>query len=761
MVTFVRVIGFVILSHAFNSSALAVPSVFSVTSRSVCVKAADGFLKCAGNNKSNVLARSGATNVESDFSRADFGKVSGLEGSNGSVLKVSISSSGQTSCAIVGTSSSAQSGGVKCWGLNQYLLLNSIVPPMSVAVNAQSISAILNSGVTDLSGSEANFCAVKNNQQVYCWGALQGLTTSGFDTATGVPTLVPNITDANFPFVRKISVGYFYGCAIVTATVASSSGALRCWGDIPEIPGFQSPNIILGLSSGVSDVSLSMNQGLVVHEGIAKSFIYGGGNTQIYGPFVVTGLSSPVSQVAAGRLTERSCAIAAGGTSYCWVNGSTPPTSFVNGAVDAIAVSVNKTCVMRSGGLTCSGGNQDGEIKSAGQVWTVAPLQSISVNGSSILASIGGLSAGTWASYSVIQGRFSYLGASVSSSPVIPAEIIPGVPNDNITFLAADQYSNSNIPNINNVCLVRTFNSVSRLYCKGNPYNAGAPSGVGLPPGQYYQNFVEVPSVGDTVNPFILSVSVSYQSACAIVSSNLSSQAGTLKCWGQNDGSIPGVSLGQYVQTPQEINSGVHYKQVSVGLGTSCAIRSDNGVWCWGANLQGQVGSLASSGLSTVTNPVPVTTADGASLYGNFIVVSRVPGKNYACAVTSNGGVFCWGWTYGDTASDTNTQVTGIKKIALTGETYQLNGSSKGVVYGLNAESLYRTHLSTAIPGFETGVRDFSAMASSMGPANTHICAYFKLIPSGYKLKCQGENYNGAAGGFRDFNFSTPIQVQP
>ena len=78
--------------------------------------------------------------------------------------------------------------------------------------------------------------------------------------------------------------------------------------------------------------------------------------------------------------------------------------------------------------------------------------------------------------------------------------------------------------------------------------------------------------------------------------------------------------------------------QVAIGVGHSCALRSDGTVWCWGSNGFGQLGD------GTTTDrlhPVQVVLAPGgAPLTG----VTRISARfEHTCALLDDGTMRCWG----------------------------------------------------------------------------------------------------------------------
>lgn len=111
------------------------------------------------------------------------------------------------------------------------------------------------------------------------------------------------------------------------------------------------------------------------------------------------------------------------------------------------------------------------------------------------------------------------------------------------------------------------------------------------------------------------------------------STSGELRCWGnQLDGRLGnGIGTGNAL-TPQTITSISPIADVSVGFDHACAVRTDGQLFCWGRNILGQVGDGSTN---TRLNPAAV------SLVSPAIQVSA--GTSYTCAVLSTGKAFCWG----------------------------------------------------------------------------------------------------------------------
>ena len=73
--------------------------------------------------------------------------------------------------------------------------------------------------------------------------------------------------------------------------------------------------------------------------------------------------------------------------------------------------------------------------------------------------------------------------------------------------------------------------------------------------------------------------------------------------------------------------------QVAAAYRFSCALTTGDGVTCWGYNVDGELGDNTGS-----DSPVPV---DVQGLTSGVAAIAV--GQSHACALTTGGGVKCWG----------------------------------------------------------------------------------------------------------------------
>lgn len=109
---------------------------------------------------------------------------------------------------------------------------------------------------------------------------------------------------------------------------------------------------------------------------------------------------------------------------------------------------------------------------------------------------------------------------------------------------------------------------------------------------------------------------------------------GIVWCWGSSDTGQLGIGGGIAVSgVPRPVQGLSGVTQISALTDTTCALRGDGTVWCWGRGDRGQLGNgtLRSSNI-----PVQVAGLSGATSIG--------VGSAHSCATTNDrGATYCWG----------------------------------------------------------------------------------------------------------------------
>ena len=556
-----------------------------------CVLSSSGGVRCWGSNGQGQLGNA-ATAYRTQVLTDVVGLSSGV---------VAIAAGGNTSCAI------KTGGALYCWGNNEYGQLGiGSTQNMSVPV---MVSGTLSNVTTIATGDHT--CAVTTTGSAWCWGSNQ-FGELGDDTTTTKNTPVP--VSGLSSGVLTIDTGDTSTCALVTG------GGVKCWGYFTFIGnGLHTPKDVAGITSGVAQLSVGSDHACVqLTDGSAKC--WGRNDAGQLGDGTLTASSTPVSLVGVSNITQ----VAAGGSTFFGMS----------------------CAVMGGNAIKCWGYNADGNLGNGEVVYRTTPLEVPGLTGviglglgeqhtcaivnPGIVKCWGGNMAGSLGDN---RGKYGLTPTTVSlSKPLVSPEGVTQIDTSYGTncTLAVNTLTcwGDGTPNLITLPSVPTQISTYLHTCVliGGGVKCIGSNAVGqLGDGTTTTNRnTWVDAIGLTSG--VAKVSTGGRTTCALLIS------GGVKCWGSEVGD--GTKTNR--STPTDVtglSGGV--VDIAVGGGHVCVAMADGSVKCWGSNRYGQIGVEPINFFDYRTAP---TTASGLSG-----ITKLSAGEEHTCALSSAGGVKCWG----------------------------------------------------------------------------------------------------------------------
>ncbi|MCO7238067.1 putative Ig domain-containing protein [Aeromicrobium sp. CnD17-E] len=227
-------------------------------------------------------------------------------------------------------------------------------------------------------------------------------------------------------------------------------------------------------------------------------------------------------------------------------------------------------------------------------------------------------------------------------------------------------------------------------------------------------------------------------STCGIKTNN------SLWCWGRNDNGILGSGDGDasWADSPRAVVGGGSWSDVGIGAAHACGIKTDASLWCWGP--ADQLGETVPSGKDSVSSPLRV----GQALWRSVSVADF-----RTCAVRLDDTLWCWG------KGERPTQVVGSWQGVVTSAFTTCGVRTDGTLWcwGRNTSGQLGVGTTTdsAAPvqvGRDTGWSQVS-VSSDLGTGST--CA----TRTDGTAWCWGSNTSGQLGDGTTTASSVPVRV--
>jgi len=256
----------------------------------------------------------------------------------------------------------------------------------------------------------------------------------------------------------------------------------------------------------------------------------------------------------------------------------------------------------------------------------------------------------------------------------------------------------------------------------------------------------------------------------------------TAWCWGSGSYYKLGTTTTNNQNTPQQVVGNqvgtmlTGVDQIAPGQYSTCALREDGSVWCWGNNIHGQLGIGSTS---SKPRPQQVKGPGGVGFLDQVVSIANAPKSRNPCALRSDGSAYCWGSNHdkqlGSAVSSNHSRVparvggsdgtelpAGVREIApgtrfvcawLLDDSVWCWGDRRLGVLGDGGPTSGNT--ATPVQVLGPGPSGVMSGVASIAAGDHHTC----VVRTDGSLWCWGWNRSGALGDGTALDRSVPVQV--
>lgn len=510
-------------------------------------------------------------------------------------------------------------GGMYCWGSNT---LGNVGDGTTLS-RSHPVQVGTSTDWIDVDARAVEACGIRADHSMWCWGiGTSGQLGDGLQETEYRPTMV--ISDKPGVGWKALAVGRQSSCGI------HDDGSLACWGLDRVTGGTVAKPAAVGTDTDWTDISVgTVACGLRGVPG--HLFCWGKSTNGELGLGTVTSQATP-AQVGTDTWKtvkvgySNACGIRSDGALLCWGNNNLTNATLRYGTApqqigtatdwQAISVSIYGVIGLRAGGVAYGWGINDfgqlGQPVTAANVEIVDPTPLAgTVTGWSQIRSGNQHSCGIVLGQAYCWGSVGEgnLGNGVSTALYQPTKI----GSDHWAALTGGP----------GLCGLR---SDGALMCWGYPSFAGL--GFGNTDGVWTPTRLGAETWSAVTG-----------SSSSIAATTCGLRGGVPYCWGDNTtgqlgiGNTNGPELSP---VPVSVPAGSQWTELAVS-GHTCAIRSDQTLWCWGNNLSGQLGT------GTTGGPVPTPISLGGAWLHVAVAENSFGSASMTCGIKADHTLWCWG----------------------------------------------------------------------------------------------------------------------